>query len=106
MAEQPQAGQFLLYRADDGRTRLECRFERGSLWLSQAGMVELFQTSKQNIAKHLTAIFSDGELQRIAEHDTWRRQHDDLPSPAERDMTQALEQAVKALPKPKGKKTS
>lgn len=71
MAKQPQEGQFLLYRADDGRTRVECRFEQGSLWLSQAGMVELFQTSKQNIAKHLKAIFSDGELQADSVVNSW-----------------------------------
>jgi hypothetical protein len=33
-----------------------------TLWLPQAGMAELFQTSKQNVAKHLKAIFAEGEL--------------------------------------------
>lgn len=33
-----------------------------TLWLSQAGLAELFQTSKQSIAKHLKAIFAEGEL--------------------------------------------
>jgi len=55
-------GEFLLYETEDGRTRVECRFVADTLWLSQAGMAELFQTSKQNIAKHFKAIFADGEL--------------------------------------------
>jgi hypothetical protein len=37
-------------------------FVADTLWLAQAGMADLFQTSKQNIAKHLKAIFAEGEL--------------------------------------------
>ena len=55
-------GEFLLYETEDGRTRVECRFVADTLWLAQAGMADLFQTSKQNIAKHLKAIFAEGEL--------------------------------------------
>lgn len=58
----PQPGEFLLYETEDGRTRVECRFVAETLWLPQSGMAELFQTSKQNIAKHLKAIFAEGEL--------------------------------------------
>ncbi|MDP2829133.1 MAG: virulence RhuM family protein [Sulfuricellaceae bacterium] len=56
------AGEFLLYETEDGRTRVECRFIVDTLWLPQSGMAELFQTSKQNVAKHLKAIFAEGEL--------------------------------------------
>ena len=59
---QPHPGEFLLYDTEDGRTRVECRFVADTLWLPQSGMAELFQTSKQNIAKHLKAIFAEGEL--------------------------------------------
>ena len=55
-------GEILHYQTDDGRTRVECRFADETLWLSQAGMAELFQSTKRNIAKHLKAIFSEGEL--------------------------------------------
>ena len=55
-------GEFLLYETEDGRARVECRFVESSLWLSQAAMADLFQPTKQNIAKHLKAIFSEGEL--------------------------------------------
>ena len=39
----PVPGEFLLYETDDGRTRVEYRFLDETLWLSQAGMAELFQ---------------------------------------------------------------
>lgn len=71
MTDLPREGQFLLYHTDDGRTRVECRFEQGSLWLSQGGMAELFQTSKQNIAKHLKAIFAEDELQADSVVNSW-----------------------------------
>ena len=56
------AGEFLLYETEDGRARVECRFVADTLWLPQAGIAELFQTTKQNIDKHLKAIFAEGEL--------------------------------------------
>lgn len=56
------AGEFHLYETEDGRTRVECRFVADTLWLPQGGMAELFQTTKQNVAKHLKAIFAEGEL--------------------------------------------
>jgi len=67
----PPAGEFLLYQSEDGRTRVECRFVADTLWLPQAGMVELFQTSKQNVAKHLKAIFAEGELAPDAVINHW-----------------------------------
>jgi len=65
------AGEFLLYQTDDGRTRVECRFAHETLWLSQAGMAELFLTSKQNVAKHLKAIFAEGELAEASVVNQW-----------------------------------
>jgi hypothetical protein len=58
----PQAGEFLLYETEDGRTRVECRFAEDTLWLSQAMMAELFQTSPQNITLHLKALYAEGEI--------------------------------------------
>lgn len=55
-------GEILFYQTEDGGTRVACRFEDESIWLSQALMVELFQTSKQNISLHLKNVFDEGEL--------------------------------------------
>jgi hypothetical protein len=54
---------FLLYESAPGQTRLLVRIEGESVWLSQAQMVELFQTSKQNISLHIRNVFEEGELQ-------------------------------------------
>ncbi len=58
--------ELLLHKTEDGRTRIECRFEDQTLWLTQAQMAELFDTSPQNITLHLTAIFEEGELEEDA----------------------------------------
>ncbi|MBM4396976.1 MAG: virulence RhuM family protein [Deltaproteobacteria bacterium] len=60
------AGEFLLYRSEDGGVRIECRFDRGTVWLSQAAMAELFQTSVPNVSIHLKAIYRERELSEPA----------------------------------------
>ncbi|MAA63740.1 MAG: hydroxyacid dehydrogenase [Alteromonadaceae bacterium] len=63
MSEQEKpGGEFVVYTTEDGETHVECRFSEDSLWLSQALMAELFQTTPQNITLHLKALFEDGEL--------------------------------------------
>jgi hypothetical protein len=58
----PTPGEFLLYETDDGTVRVACRFADDTLWLTQALMAALFQTSIPNINLHLKAIYADGEL--------------------------------------------
>jgi hypothetical protein len=60
--EKPPAGELLLYRTADGRTRLECRFDERTIWLSQALIAELFQISIPNVNMHLKNLFDEGEL--------------------------------------------
>jgi hypothetical protein len=67
----PAPGEFLLYETEGGQVRVECRLAEDTLWLSQGLMAALFQTSKQNIAKHLKAIFAEGELSREAVVNHW-----------------------------------
>ena len=55
-------GELLLYQTEDGRTRIECRFEGETVWLTQAMMAELFQTTLQNVSLHLQNIYEEGEL--------------------------------------------
>jgi hypothetical protein len=62
----PAPGEFLLYQSEDGRSRLEIRFDGETLWLTQAQMAELFQTTPQNITLHLKAVFAEGELDPAA----------------------------------------
>ena len=55
-------GQFLVYKAEDGKLKLDVRLEDETVWLTQQMMAELFQTTKQNIGQHLKNIFSEREL--------------------------------------------
>ena len=61
----PQS-EFILYQTEDGRTRVQCRFENETLWLTQAQIADLFQTTPQNVTLHLKAIFTEGELSETA----------------------------------------
>lgn len=54
-------GEILLYQSEDGRTRLDVRFESDTVWLTQKQMAELFQTTPQNITLHVRNILSEGE---------------------------------------------
>ncbi len=62
----PPLGEIILYQTEDGQTRIECRFAHVTLWLSQALMAELFQTSPHSILMHLKSLFQDGEKQEGA----------------------------------------
>ena len=66
MPELPPNSNLILYQTADGQTRLECRFDDQTLWLTQAQMAELFQTTPQNVTLHLKAIFAEGELEERA----------------------------------------
>lgn len=58
--------ELILYQTEDGRTRIECRFEGETLWLTQALIAELFQKDVRTINEHLVNIFDEGELSREA----------------------------------------
>ena len=58
----PPQSSLILYQTEDGQTRLQCRFEQETIWLTQAQMAELFQTSVPNINLHLKAIYAEVEL--------------------------------------------
>jgi len=60
--EGTSVSELILYRTADARTRIEVRLEGGSVWLTQAQLAELFQTSVPNINLHLKALYADGEL--------------------------------------------
>ena len=55
----PSGGQMLIYR--DGSVRLQVRLDGQTVWLTQAGMVELLQTTPQNITLHIKSIYGDRE---------------------------------------------
>ncbi len=54
--------EIIIYTTEDGKAKINLQKEHGTVWLSQTEIAELFQTTKQNISKHIKAIFDDGEL--------------------------------------------
>lgn len=57
-----KTGEIVIYQTDDGQTNIDVRFEDETVWLTQAQLVELYQTSKANISEHIKHIFEEGEL--------------------------------------------
>jgi hypothetical protein len=66
--DQPRDPQsfLVLYQTEDGRTRVRCRFEAETIWLTQALMAELFQVSVPTINEHLKGLFQEGEVDPAA----------------------------------------
>ena len=58
----PAKTEFLLYRTEDGKIRIETRMQYETVWLTQAQMGELFDKAKSTINEHIKNIFSEGEL--------------------------------------------
>ena len=56
--------EIIIYQTDDGQTRIDVRMEEETVWLSQAQMAELFQTTKQNVSLHINNAFAEGELEQ------------------------------------------
>ncbi len=54
--------EIIIYQTEDGITKIQVRLEENTVWLTQAGMVDLFQSSKSNISEHIRHIFQEGEL--------------------------------------------
>lgn len=55
-------GDIVIYKTQDGFTKINVKFEDETVWLTQAQLVELYQTSKSNISEHIKHIFEEGEL--------------------------------------------
>jgi hypothetical protein len=55
------ASEIILYQPDNA-VHLEVMLGDDTFWLTQAQMVELFQSTKQNISMHVNNVFKEGEL--------------------------------------------
>ena len=61
-----QKGEILIYQSESGDTKTDVYLEDGTVWLSQALISELYQTTPQNIIMHTRNIYKDGELDETA----------------------------------------
>lgn len=62
MAE--KENKLILYKDEDGKVSVNTRFADEDVWLTQAQLVDIYQSSKSNISEHLTNIFADKELDK------------------------------------------
>ena len=62
----PRGGDIVIYQTEGGDTKVEVRLDGETLWLSQAGLSELYQTTVSNINIHIKNIYEEGELQETA----------------------------------------
>ena len=58
----PHGGEILIYQTESGRTKIDVRLEGETLWLSQAGLADLYQTSIPNVNIHIKNIYDEEEL--------------------------------------------
>jgi hypothetical protein len=65
MNDRPRT-ELLIYTSPDGKTRIDVRLQDDTVWLSQAQMADLFQTTKQNVSLHIKNVFDEGELDAAA----------------------------------------
>ena len=63
MSDEPlPKSEIILYQTEDGRTRIQCRIEGETIWLTQKLMAELFQKDVRTINEHIQNVFAEGEL--------------------------------------------
>lgn len=55
-------GKMIVYVGDDGKPHIDVKFQDETVWLTQAQLAELFDSSKSNISEHIKNIFAEGEL--------------------------------------------
>ena len=66
MTTAPRDGELILYRTEDGRAAIHLRAVDGTVWLTQAEIAALFDTTPQNITQHIRGIYEDGEQTEAA----------------------------------------
>lgn len=62
LLSEPQQGEIIVYRSDDGRIKIDVRLQDETVWLTQQLIAELFQTKVPNNSMHIRNTFDEGEL--------------------------------------------
>ena len=56
-------GNIIIYKDKNGKENIEVKIEDGTVWLNQAQLVKLYNSSKSNISEHIKHIYEEGELE-------------------------------------------
>lgn len=62
MKDNEAKNKIIIYQTENNKVKIDVRLENNTVWLTQAQLVDLYQSSKSNISEHIKNIFSDGEL--------------------------------------------
>lgn len=62
MSDNHISGEIIIYQSEDGTSKLDVTLEDETVWLTQAQLVDLFQSSKANVSEHIKNIIREGEL--------------------------------------------
>lgn len=57
---------IIIYQTEDGKTKVDVRLEKDTIWMSQASIADLYQTTPQNITLHIKNIYGENELEESA----------------------------------------
>jgi hypothetical protein len=71
--------EIVIYQSSDGKIKLDCRIESGTLWLSQTQIAQLFGRERSVITKHIRNIFAEGELEEKSNVQNLHIAHSDKP---------------------------
>lgn len=63
MTNRDSNGEIIIYQSEDGTSKLDVKLEDETVWLTQAQLVDLFQSSKANVSEHIKNIYNEGELE-------------------------------------------
>ncbi len=61
-----EKNKMIIYTDESGLTKIDVKLEDDTLWLTQAQMCELYQTSRTNVVEHIKHVYEEGELQEEA----------------------------------------
>lgn len=59
-------GEIIIYKTNDGNTSIDVKLEEETVWLTQAQMAELFNTTPQNITLHIKNLYNEKELNKLS----------------------------------------
>jgi hypothetical protein len=82
-----QKGEIIIYQSEEGQPKIAVRLENENVWLTQAQLVELYQSSKSNVSEHIKHIFEEGELKEISTVRNFRTVQIEGKRSVERDVT-------------------
>ena len=82
-----EENKILIYTDSKGLTKIDVKLEEDTLWLTQAQMCELYQTSRTNVVEHIKHIYEEGELLQEATCRKFRQVREEGERIVEREMT-------------------